>query len=183
MDIAQMATARRIETERLILKPVTLDDAPAMFQWESDPEVNRYMPYPLYKSVDETRAWISSITPDALEFGFYRKDNGQLIGSGGVGKNADGAHELGYNLRRDAWGQGYATEAAQAMLAWAYHSLGVRDFALNHAILNKASENVARKCGFQLVRYGQYSKLDGSEIFDAAFYALHLKGDEAYVCR
>ena len=88
---------------------------------------------------------------------------------------------LGYNLRRDAWGQGYATEAAQAMLAWAYHSLGVRDFALDHAVLNTASGNVARKCGFQLVRYGQYSKLDGSETFDAAFYELHLKGDEAYV--
>ena len=109
--------------------------------------------------------------------------NGQLIGTGGVGKNTDGVHELGYNLRRDAWGRGYATEAAQAMLAWAYHSLGVRDFVLGHAILNRASGNVARKCGFQLVRYGRYSRFDGSETFDAAFYALHLKGDEAYVCR
>ena len=183
MCTEQAPAARRIETARLILGPVTLDDAPAVFQWAGDPEVNRYMSYPLHKSVDETRAWISSITPDALEFGFYRKDNGQLIGTGGVGKNTDGVHELGYNLRRDAWGRGYATEAAQAMLAWAYHSLGVRDFVLGHAILNRASGNVARKCGFQLVRYGRYSRFDGSETFDAAFYALHLKGDEAYVCR
>ena len=183
MCTEQAPAARRIETARLILRPVTLDDAPAVFQWAGDPEVNRYMSYPLHKSVDETRAWISSIAPDALEFGFYRKDNGQLIGTGGVGKNTDGVHELGYNLRRDAWGKGYATEAAQAMLAWAYHSLGVHDFALSYAILNRASGNVARKCGFQLVRYGQYRKLDGSETFDAAICALHLKGDEAYVCR
>ena len=172
---------RRIETQRLMLRPITQEDAPAVFAWASDPEVNRYMPYPLHKSIEDTRAWIATITPDMLEFGFYRKDNGQLIGTGGVGKNEDGVHTLGYNLRRDAWGQGYATEAAQAMLAWAYHRLGVRDFALTHAVLNTASGNVARKCGFQLTHYGQYSRFDGSETFDEAFYELHLKGDEAYV--
>ena len=139
------------------------------------------MPYPLHKSIEDTRAWIASITPDMLEFGFCRKDSGQLIGTGGVGKNEEGVHTLGYNLRHDAWGYGYATEAAQAMLAWAYHSLGVRDFVLDHAVLNTASGNVARKCGFQLTHYGQYSRFDGSEMFDAAFYELHLKGDEAYV--
>ena len=172
---------RRIETQRLILKPITLEDASAVFVWASDPEVNRYMPYPLHKSIEDTRAWIASITPDMLEFGFCRKDRGQLIGTGGVGKNEEGVHTLGYNLRHDAWGYGYATEAAQAMLAWAYHSLGVRDFVLDHAVLNTASGNVARKCGFQLTHYGQYSRFDGSETFDAAFYELHLKGDEAYV--
>lgn len=172
---------RRIETQRLMLRPITQEDAPAVFAWASDPEVNRYMPYPLHKSIEDTRAWIASITPDMLEFGFYRKDSGQLIGTGGVGKNEEGMHTLGYNLRHDAWGYGYATEAAQAMLAWAYHSLGVRDFVLDHAVLNTASGNVARKCGFQLTHYGQYSRFDGSETFDAAFYELHLKGDEAYV--
>ena len=96
---------RRIETQRLILKPITPEDASAVFVWASDPEVNRYMPYPLHKSIEDTRAWIASITPDMLEFGFYRKDNGQLIGTGGVGKNEDGVHVLGYNLRHDAWGQ------------------------------------------------------------------------------
>ncbi len=164
-----------------MLRPITQEDAPAVFAWASDPEVNRYMPYPLHKSIEDTRAWIASITPDMLEFGFYRKDSGQLIGTGGVGKNEEGMHTLGYNLRRDAWGYGYATEAAQAMLAWAYQSLGVRDFVLDHAVLNTASGNVARKCGFQLTHYGQYSRFDGSETFDAAFYELHLKGDEAYV--
>ena len=92
---------RRIETQRLILKPITPEDASAVFVWASDPEVNRYMPYPLHKSIEDTRAWIASITPDMLEFGFYRKDNGQLIGTGGVGKNEDGVHVLGYNLRQD----------------------------------------------------------------------------------
>ena len=42
---------RRIETQRLILKPITLEDAPAVFVWASDPAVNRYMPYPLHQSI------------------------------------------------------------------------------------------------------------------------------------
>lgn len=77
---------RRIETQRLILKPITLEDAPAVFVWASDPAVNRYMPYPLHQSIEDTRTWIASLTPDMLEFGFYRKNDGLLIGTGGVGK-------------------------------------------------------------------------------------------------
>ena len=58
---------RRIETQRLILKPITLEDASAVFVWASDPEVNRYMPYPLHKSIEDTRqshriCWNSGFT-------------------------------------------------------------------------------------------------------------------------
>lgn len=171
-----------IETERLILHPITVQDAPAVFVWSSDPEVNRYMAYPLHNDVSETEAWIATLRPEDLEFGFYRKEDGLLIGTGGVGPCGDGLHHLGYNLRRDMWGKGYATEAANAMLQWAHRELGICDFAVEHAVGNTASANVIRKCGFQFVRYGTYSKLDGSKTFDAVFYELHLKGDND-VCR
>ena len=168
---------RRIETERLILRPIGVEDAPAVFVWASDPEVNRYMSYPLHRDLSETEAWIASIRPEDLEFGFYRKEDGLLIGTGGVGKGGDGLHHLGYNLRRDMWGMGCATEAAMAMLRWAHRRLGICGFAAEHASANTASGNVIRKCGFQLVRRGTFAKFDGSETFDAAFYELHLKGD------
>ena len=179
----QKDAQNQIKTQRLLLKHITLADAPAVFLWTSDPAVNRFMAYALHRDVKETEAWIASIADNPFEFGFYRIADGVLIGTGGVGENADGVHELGYNLRRDAWGQGYATEAAQAMLAWAYRVHGIRDFTARHAKENTASGNVIRKCGFQLTGYGQYEKLDHSETFDTAIYTLHLKGDEAYVCR
>lgn len=175
--------ADQIETQRLLLRHITLADAPAVFAWTSDPQVNRFMLYPLHQDIDVTRQWIASIADEPFEFGFYRKDTGLLIGTGGVGKTEDGVHELGYNLRRDAWGQGYATEAAQAMLAWAYHIHGICDFTARHAIENTASGNVIRKCGFRFAQYGSSEKFDGSEKFAAAIYTLHLKGDEAYVHR
>ena len=81
---------RRIETERLILRPIGVEDALAVFAWTSDPEVNRYMPYPLHRDLSETEAWIVSIRPEDLEFGFFRKEDGLLIGTGGIGKGSDG---------------------------------------------------------------------------------------------
>ena len=166
---------RRIETERLLLRPLTLADAEDVFKWVGDPVVNRYMPYPLYKNVDQVKRWIAGIKDEDLEFGFELKETGRVIGAGSVGYDEErAAYELGYNLNRAYWGKGFATEASRAMLKWAYDALGARDFVANHAVANAASGNVIRKCGFQFERYGQYGRFDGSEVFDAAFYRLHL---------
>ena len=51
---------RVIETERLILRTVTVDDAEAVYKWASDPEVNKYLIYPLHKSIDVTKEWLES---------------------------------------------------------------------------------------------------------------------------
>ncbi len=52
---------RRIETQRLILRPLTEQDAQDVFEWVSDPQVNRYMPYSLYQNIGQVKEWISSI--------------------------------------------------------------------------------------------------------------------------
>ena len=64
-----------IETERLILRPLSLDDAEAEFVWLSDPIVNRYMPYNLYTNVaDVVKWWETAINAEKkLHFGFVRK--------------------------------------------------------------------------------------------------------------
>ena len=165
---------RRIETERLLLRPLTLDDADAVFEWAGDPVVNRYMPYPVHGSVRDAEKWISSLG-DKNEFCFCLKDSGKVIGAGSVVYDgACDAYELGYNLNRRYWGMGYATEAAGALIQWARENLGAHDFIGCHATANKASGNVLRKCGFQFERYGKYGRYDGSEIFEASYYTLHL---------
>ena len=133
------------------------------------------MRYALYHDVKQVERWIASIPPEALEFGFFLKDDGKCIGSGGFGLNDDGVHELGYNLNRAYWKQGYATEASLGMLRWAREQLGVCDFAAAHVVQNTASGRVIEKCGFQFDRFGHYSRFDGSETFDVAFYTLHFE--------
>ena len=166
---------RIIETERLILRPLTVSDAKDVFEWVGDPIVNRFMPYPVYESIDQVERWISSLNNCKNEFGFCLKDTGKVIGSGSITFDSDkNAYELGYNINRAFWGNGYATEASKAMLQWAYQELGARDFCAAHATANVASGNVIKKCGFQFEQKGQYSRYDGSETFDATFYTMHL---------
>ena len=155
-----------IETERLILRPMTAADAVAVFQWVSDPLVARYMVYNTYTSVGQVENWLKSVETqaDMYEFGFVRKQDSLLIGSGSIGP--DSARKdfwgFGYNLRRDCWGKGYATEAAKAMIAFAREIFGITHFSSSHVEANKASGHVMEKCGLHFVKYGQFEKLDGS---------------------
>ncbi len=166
---------KTIKTERMILRPPTTGDASDMFEWTSDPIVNRYMSYPLHKDISETIAYLSSIPDELNEFAFCLLSTGKVIGTGGISFDPKrGAYELGYNLNHAYWGKGYATEAAKAMIEWAYSTLGARDFACHHANANVASRKVILKCGFTFDHYGQYSRFDGSETFDASFYVMHL---------
>ncbi len=166
---------KRIETARLILRPLTVADAEDVFLWAGDPVVNRYMPYPVHQSVEQTKQWLSTLG-DKDEFGFCLKETGQVIGSGSIKYVEEyDAYELGYNLNCAFWGKGYATEAAKAMLQWAYEQRNARKFMARHVTKNTASGNVIRKCGFQFSHYGQYSRYDGSEIFDATYYTMQMK--------
>lgn len=165
---------KKIETKRMILRPLTIEDAYDVFEWAGDAIVNKYMPYPLHKDVRQSEEWIYSLG-DKNEFCFCLKDTGKVIGSGSIVYRSEyEAYELGYNLNRKFWGMGYATEASKAMIQWAYQNLAAHDFMARHANVNKASGNVIKKCGFEFVKFGQYSRYDGSEIFEASYYTLHL---------
>ena len=155
-----------LETERLILRPMTVADAPAVFQWVSDPLVARYMIYPTYTAVEDVEKWLQTVELQEApyEFGFVRKADGLLIGSGSIGPDAaqEGFWGFGYNLRRDCWGCGYATEAAKAMIRFAQETFGITRFSSSHVEANKASGHVMEKCGLHFVRYGHFVKPDGT---------------------
>ena len=165
-----------IETDRLLLRALSPEDAEAAFAWCGDPQVNRFMPYPLYTRVEDVRAWLTDAADSQWEFAFVRKSDGLLMGSGGVspGETPGDPWEVGYNLRRDCWGRGYATEAARAMIGFAFRTFGVRDFSANHAKGNPASGHVMRRCGMVFDHEGEYARFDGSEVFPADFYRLHM---------
>ncbi|MDE7360990.1 MAG: GNAT family N-acetyltransferase [Oscillospiraceae bacterium] len=154
-----------VESERLILRPLTVSDAEAAFEWVSDERVARYMVYTVYSSVEQVREWLRFVETDAstYNFGFERKSDGLLIGSGDVGPDRkNGCWGFGYNFRYDCWGHGYATEAVRAMMKFAHERFGAERFVSSHAEPNKASGRVMEKCGLRFCGYGEFSKLDGS---------------------
>lgn len=166
-----------LETERLILRPITPEDAEAAYIWLSDERVNRFMPYNIYSNLDEVLHWINDLIPahDGFQWGFALKGSNRLIGSGGIGPHKGNPDEwvFGYNIRYDFWNQGLTTEAAKRMIKFAYDELGIRDFCSEHAVDNPASGKVMEKCGLKFERYGEYSTFDGKQTFKAKFYTLH----------
>lgn len=155
----------KIKTERLLLRPLTLEDADAVWKWVSDERVARYMIYPTYTDKEKLIEWLQSIQEFDGEylFGYERLTDGELIGSGSIGPDKkEGFWGFGYNLRYDCWGLGYATEAAKAMIDFAKNTFGITHFRSQHAEPNDASGHVMEKCGLHFVGYGEFKKLDGS---------------------
>lgn len=161
-----------IETERLILRQVTADDAEAYFEWAGDERVTKYMSYSTYSSAEQVRDWLETVPKVWV---YVRKSDGLLIGSGDISPDSseNGFRVFGYNLRFDCWNKGYATEAVKAMIKYAYE-LGARKFKAQHAVENPASGRVMEKCGLKFDGYGSYKKTDGSCEFRSKIYKADL---------
>lgn len=167
-----------IETERLILRPLTVNDAEAVFEWTGDRRVAEYMIYPCHENIEVTREWLYSLADLENEYtwGFVRKSDGKLIGSGGIRfKPKENVWNFGYNLRYDCWCMGYATESTKRMIEYAYSENNAREFVAEHAIENTSSGKVIEKCGLVFEGYSEYSKFDNSHTFKSKKYRMILK--------
>lgn len=171
-----------LETERLILRPLCVEDANAVFEWASDERVTKYMTYPTHENMEATVAWLRSINHSAdneYEFGFVEKESGKLIGSGGVYWNDDyNQWRVGYNLRFDRWHQGYATEAAREIVRFAKENLHAERIGSCHAVENPNSGRVLKNCGLVFTKYSEYPKIDGSMTFRCKEYLWTKNGEE-----
>lgn len=159
-----------IMTERLLLRPLTLDDAEAAFEWTGDERVAKYMIYSTHESVETTKEWLRGIKPSENVFGFVRKSDNKLIGSGGIRLLEDGFWEFGYNFRFDCWGIGYATEASKAMIDHVRSKFGDVPLRAECAAENTASAHVIEKCGLVFKGFGEYTSYDGLKTFKAKIY-------------
>lgn len=173
-------TVPTIETARLILRPHTLEDAEAVFEWTSDERVAEFMNYNRHESVNDSLEWLKSL--DTLEneytWGIVRRQDGKLIGSCSIRRRPDGIFwSFGYNLRFDCWNQGYATEAAKCMIDFVRKEHNVGRIIAEHAVDNPASGRVMEKCGMHFVRFGEYSSFDGARKYRSKVYELN-EGEE-----
>ena len=117
-----------LETERLFLREMTMDDFDSMYAVLADPEIMQHYPY----SFDEerVRSWIERNMKRYTDDGFglwavCLKDTGEMIGDCGLTlQNIEGQMlpEIGYHIRRDQQRKGYAKEAAAAVRDWAFQN-------------------------------------------------------------
>jgi [ribosomal protein S5]-alanine N-acetyltransferase len=112
-----------IETERLLVRRFDPErDAEQLLAVYGDPEVMRFIPGGAYSGLEAVRTRLAGYARehDSRGFSFWavvERESGEVVGDAGFGVfRRTGDIELGYTLRRDRWGRGYATEAARACL-------------------------------------------------------------------
>jgi RimJ/RimL family protein N-acetyltransferase len=140
-------------TERLLLRPGWAQDAPALFDAIGDEAVVRNLasaPWP-YTLADAHAFLATERDAGAPSAMIFLRTSGapQLVGTIGIGRRPDGEKELGYFIGRRFWGQGYATEAGRAVLAFARDSLRLRKLSAGYFLDNPASGRVLEKLGFR----------------------------------
>lgn len=152
-----------IETDRLRLRPFTIDDAAAIYALNSHPEVVRYTGESVFSDLEEATQLIHErILPDYARHGFGRwamvgKDSGAVIGSAGL-KHLDdlGEVDVGYRLLPGYWGRGLATEATCALVDYGFRELHLSRIIGLVDAPNVASIRVLEKSGFAFEKLVEY---------------------------
>jgi [ribosomal protein S5]-alanine N-acetyltransferase len=145
-----------LTTSRLILRPYALEDAAAVQRIVSKREVaatTLTIPHPYPEGGGEE--WIKSILPkwaegSAAVFAITLTPSGELIGTIDLRIKPEHRHaEMGYVIARKHWGNGYATEAASAMLRFGFRKLNLNRIFAHHMTINPASGVVMRRAGMR----------------------------------
>jgi RimJ/RimL family protein N-acetyltransferase len=156
---SQMSEQQPIETERLLLRPFTLDDAEAWLPLISNPDIIRYTGDSPAQSVDEARESLRARPlRDYAVRGFGRlavieKESGRLVGFCGFKYVIElGEIDIGYRFLPDCWGKGYATESCAALMAQGRRAHGIRRVVGTVHPDNPASGHVLEKLGLRFER-------------------------------
>jgi RimJ/RimL family protein N-acetyltransferase len=177
-----------LETDRLVLRQFTMADADNLVQLDADPDVMRFVTGGIPTSRKEI---LDEFLPAFL--GYYRryegygfwavieKETGEFLGWFHFRPRPDadpGEAELGYRLRKSAWGQGYATEGSRALIRKGFTEHGVQRVVAEAMAVNQASRRVMEKAGLTLVRTFHQPwpyPIDGDQFGDVE-YALDKTG-------
>ena len=156
--IETMIQSKALETLRLVLRPLTVDDAPAIARLAGRREIadtTLAIPHPY--SEEQARVWLSSqavadnTKPRHIVFAATLKPDGQLIGAIGL-HNVDLEHalaEMGFWIGVEFWGRGYATEGAARVIRFGFEELNLNRVFANHMVRNPASGRVLEKVGMK----------------------------------
>jgi RimJ/RimL family protein N-acetyltransferase len=152
---ARPATVLR--TARLILRPWREADRDAFAALNADPRVMEYFPSPLSRAESDAGAVRITAHFEAQGFGFWAAEvvgGAPFIGFIGLAVPSFVAHftpctEIGWRLAHDAWGLGYATEGARAVVQFAFETLGRQEIVAMTAPANRRSRRVMEKLGMR----------------------------------
>jgi ribosomal-protein-alanine N-acetyltransferase len=170
-----------IETERLVLRRFSVGDAESMYRnWASDPEVTRYLTWPVHASPETTKTLLENWT------GSYARENNYMwaivlkeqgndpIGSISAVEMDDDISkvQIGYCIGKDWWHQGITSEALRTVMDFFFDRVGANRIECRHDPRNPHSGMVMKKCGMKYEGTLRSSDRNNQGLCDACWYAL-----------
>lgn len=167
-----------IITERLVLRDFEPGDRADVHRYSSDPDVVRYMnwgPNDDAATDEFLRRTLARRAPgprNDWSLAVVRTSDGRVIGSGSLRPRDEHTGDIGYTFARDAWGQGYATEMARALVGAGFAQLGLHRIWATCDVRNLASARVLEKTGMRREGHLREDRLQHGEWRDTYLYAV-----------
>jgi [ribosomal protein S5]-alanine N-acetyltransferase len=168
-----------LQTERLILREIVADDAPAIFRIRGDYQVTQYNIGTAYDRLDQAEDLIAAMAKcyqeaTELRWGITLKDDDTVIGMCGFNYwiRRDARASVGYDLARIHWGQGIMTEAIKAVIAFGFDHMGLNRIEADADGRNPASARVLKKVGFRQEGYQEEQFYEDGTFNDLVLFSL-----------
>lgn len=146
-----------IDTERLCLRAFRPEDAEDVYAYARNPRVLRYTTGKTPRTLAESQAFVNGLIggpPGSFAWAIRVKDDSRVIGAVEFDVSEDTAGTIDYALGEEHWNQGLMTEAATAVLDWAFRTHSSLEHVASTALtVNSASKRVMEKCGLTFQRY------------------------------
>ena len=166
-----------IETQRLILRKYTVDDAAAFLEFMSDEETNTFLPWFPLKTIDEAKKFIEERFMSPYRYAVCLKSDNKPIGYICLSDNE--SKDFGYCLKKDYWNQGIITEASAAVIE-KIKNAGYPFITATHDVNNPRSGEVMKKLGMTY-KYSYIEQWQPKNIpVTFRMYQLNFTADENY---
>jgi ribosomal-protein-alanine N-acetyltransferase len=168
-----------LETPRLLVRSPVIEDIPALYPHYSDTETMTYLPFLRWQSLEDGHAWLQRMrsfdqSGSAHQWIFERKQDRQMLGAICLFNKdmQDMRAEIGYMQGQVHWGQGYAQEAARAVIDFAFDTLKLHRLEATVNPANAASFSLLLRLGFQYEGTQRERHQYQGEYYDMAWYSL-----------
>ena len=147
---------KEINTQRILLREIEEKDLYNIYEYASDEDVARYMPWETHKSLDDTHNFIDTEiekykTNTSLNYAIVLKENNKMIGTAGCFEYKDGDKfaQGGYVINKKYWGMGLVPEAMKAIIEYLFNEKDVHRVYAKHYVGNEKSGRVMQKLGMK----------------------------------
>lgn len=168
-----------LDTPRLRLRKLTMQDAHDIYHYSKDFEVARHVLWDAHRSIGESRAYLRFMLRkyrlhEPASWGIEYLATGEIIGTiGFMWIQSDNASaEIGYSLSRDYWNRGIMTEALKAVIEYGFSALNLNRIEAQHETTNPASGAVMRKCRMQKEGTLRSRLMNKGRFVDVDLYAI-----------